>query len=79
MTPADYSRIKKLFAEAIQLPEPEREAFVHAQCGEDSKTEQEVLSLLRHHQDETLLETAKEHANHFGQQEVLDYLSEMTG
>lgn len=56
MNAAQYARAKELFAKAILQPEDERERWVKQQCGADERIAGEVLSLLRHHSDETVLE-----------------------
>jgi len=45
--PLDHDRIKALFLAAIELPEPERDAFVRAHA--DDALRDAVLDLLRHH------------------------------
>ena len=57
MTPADYARVKAVFAAAIELPEPQRAEFVERKCASDNDTLGEVLSLLRHHRDDTILDS----------------------
>ncbi|MBX3390613.1 MAG: serine/threonine protein kinase [Phycisphaeraceae bacterium] len=42
----DRSRINDLFEQALELPDSERRAFVHAQAGADPRISAEVLSLL---------------------------------
>lgn len=58
MTPVEYDKIKQVFARAVALPRPEREAFVREQCEGNEMLAGEVLSLLSHHSDETILDDA---------------------
>lgn len=60
MNPLDYAKVKQVFAKAIELNVEEREAFVLRECGGDSVVHQEVLSLLSHHQDGSILESSEE-------------------
>jgi len=46
MTPEQYDRIRAVYLEALSKPSGEREAFVHAACGEDNDLHREVESLL---------------------------------
>ena len=57
MTPAKYQRVKELFADAVALPEAERDSFVASHCDGDVEIREEVLSLLRHHTEKSLIET----------------------
>lgn len=52
MPQADWSRLKLLFREAIELPEPEREAFVNTRCT-DETDRFELRRLLASHSDES--------------------------
>ena len=56
MTPANYAKVKEVFAAAIELPEEQRTEFVKQQGAGEDDTVREVLSLLRHHSDDTLLD-----------------------
>ena len=56
MTPVDYQQVKEIFARAVQAPSDQRESLVRQQCGDDQQVLQEVLSLLRHHLADTILE-----------------------
>ena len=48
MTPRDlFHRARELFEQALELPEGDRLAFVHAESGGDAALESEVLSLLQ--------------------------------
>lgn len=51
MTSDLIERAYELFHEALRRPEAEREAFVEAACGSDSRLREEVASLLRHDSD----------------------------
>jgi len=42
----DRQRANELFEQALDLPFPDRAAFVHSNCGSDSELEGEILSLL---------------------------------
>ena len=58
MTPAEYANIKDAFARAILIPVEQREAFLQKECGVGSVAYLEVKSLLRHHQDDSILSQA---------------------
>ena len=45
--PASWPRVKALFLEALEQPDPERTAFVRRSCGADTELRDEILSLLR--------------------------------
>jgi len=47
MTPQQFAQVKQLFAAAMELPEPERAAFVERESGEDVIVCAEVERLLR--------------------------------
>jgi len=47
MSPADWTRVKRLAAAAWEEPERERERYVIEQCGEDGQLRGEVLLLLQ--------------------------------
>jgi serine/threonine-protein kinase len=55
VTPVEYSKVKDVFAEAIQTPYEDRVEFVKQQCGDDTRIATEVFSLLRHHADATII------------------------
>ena len=55
MTPAEYSRVKEVFARAIDMPRRDREAYLKKACGKDTEIYAEVSSLLEHHRDETII------------------------
>jgi serine/threonine-protein kinase len=42
----DWQRVRTLFAEALELPEAERDGWIAAQCGDDAETLAELRSLL---------------------------------
>ena len=44
--PASWHRVKALFLEALEHPDPERTAFVQRSCGADTELRDEILSLL---------------------------------
>jgi len=44
--PASWPRVKALFLEALEQPDPERAAFVQRSCGADTELRDEILSLL---------------------------------
>ena len=50
MTPEKATHAEELFALALELPEPERAAFLDQRCGSDSQLRAEIESLLRWHQ-----------------------------
>ena len=41
-------RVERLFAQALELPQSNREPFINAECGEDTALAAELLSLLDH-------------------------------
>jgi non-specific serine/threonine protein kinase/serine/threonine-protein kinase len=43
----DWQRVKQIFAEAVELPEPQRSAHLQAHCAGDVELRREVESLLR--------------------------------
>jgi serine/threonine protein kinase len=45
----EHEKIQKIFSEAIALPEIERAAFLHKQCGTDEALRAELDSLLENH------------------------------
>ncbi len=60
MTPQEFAKVKEIFANAIRQPEPSREAFVRQASDQDDTIVEEVLSLLSHHTDDTILQTAQQ-------------------
>ncbi|MCO6457083.1 MAG: serine/threonine protein kinase [Pirellulaceae bacterium] len=52
-----YAQAKRLFLQALDHEPPDREAFVRQACGDDEPLREEVCSLLRHHDTQTLLGT----------------------
>jgi tRNA A-37 threonylcarbamoyl transferase component Bud32 len=57
VTPIEYSKVKDVFAQAIQTPDEDRVEFVKQRCGDDRHLADEVFSLLKHHADETIMAT----------------------
>jgi tRNA A-37 threonylcarbamoyl transferase component Bud32 len=55
MSAESHQRIKELFLKARELPKAEQAAFVKRKAGEDEKLAKEVLELLAHDSDETIL------------------------
>lgn len=51
--PEQWERIKDVFSQALDLPPPSREAFLHATCEDDSLVLNEVRRLLDHHDEST--------------------------
>ena len=43
---ADWPRVKALFAQALDMPDAERERWISEQCGDDAATLAELRSLL---------------------------------
>ncbi|HEV8215240.1 MAG TPA: serine/threonine-protein kinase, partial [Gemmatimonadaceae bacterium] len=41
-------RVERLFEQALELPQPDRERFIHTECGNDTALAAELLSLLDH-------------------------------
>ncbi|MEM9645316.1 MAG: serine/threonine-protein kinase [Planctomycetota bacterium] len=58
MTPERHSRINGLFAEAIGIAASDRDAFLIDRCGADRELMEDVKSLLRHHNDASLLQSS---------------------
>ena len=54
----DWQTITRLFSEAVDLPVPERSAFLDRACGVDLELRREIESLLTHDTEETLLGAA---------------------
>ncbi len=48
----DWERVESLFHEALALPENQRPGFLHRECHGDPNLQQEVVSLLSHHQEQ---------------------------
>jgi serine/threonine protein kinase/Tfp pilus assembly protein PilF len=46
MNDSDYSRVKEIFCQAIELPIADRDLFLDQQCGENQKLRASVLDLL---------------------------------
>ena len=44
-----YSKVKDIFARAVELEDSERSAFLARECGDDSELRREIDSLLEHH------------------------------
>jgi tRNA A-37 threonylcarbamoyl transferase component Bud32 len=57
MKAGEYAKVKKVFARAVQVPDDARVAFVKQQCSDNEQVEREVLSLLQHHRQDTVLDT----------------------
>ncbi|MEM8666908.1 MAG: serine/threonine-protein kinase [Planctomycetota bacterium] len=56
MNAEDHARVKAIFAECIQIAKSERADFVRQRAAGNQAVEDEVLSLLRFHHEQTLLE-----------------------
>jgi hypothetical protein len=56
MTPEQYQKLKHLFADAIQMDDTRRAAFLDAECAGDAELRNQIDSLLRHHHPETVIE-----------------------
>jgi hypothetical protein len=50
LTPAQWARIRQIFEDAVEQPQPARARYVAAQCGEDVTLLREVKSLLANHE-----------------------------
>ena len=46
LTADAWARLSELFHQATELPETEREAFAHAQTGDDPELLQELLAMI---------------------------------
>ena len=57
MTPAQHAAAKTLFRRAIELPEEERNALCDAEAVGDAEVVREVRTLLKYHNDASLLKT----------------------
>ena len=63
MTPERWKKIEEIFSQAIELPKPEREAFLQHTCSDDAELLTELQSLLEHeHETGTMLATVISHA-----------------
>jgi serine/threonine-protein kinase len=58
VTPNEYAQVKDVFAQAIVLPEVKRADFARQNC-DDQLVLREVLSLLAHHHDGTIIDPQK--------------------
>jgi len=58
-----YAQIRRIFLDACQLAGDQRERFLDQACGGDSALREEVVSLMRHHDDQTLLEATPARAS----------------
>jgi WD40 repeat protein len=47
MTPERWQQVKEIFQAALELPRPERAAYVSRACGDDEELQREVASLLQ--------------------------------
>jgi hypothetical protein len=56
VTPERYARIKELFAQAAELSEHERDAFLTRECNSDPELRSEVESLLKHDNTQTIID-----------------------
>jgi serine/threonine-protein kinase len=61
VTPEQYAEVRRLFSRAVELAPRERDDFVRKQCADDADVVREVLSLLEHHGDETILDASPQH------------------
>jgi len=48
---SNWKQIKQIFTEALELEEGERKLFIRKACEDDDKLREEVLSLLRAHEE----------------------------
>jgi eukaryotic-like serine/threonine-protein kinase len=62
MTPERWKRIEEIFSQAIELPRPERTAFLEKTCADDLELLNELQSLLEQDHTGTLLGTVISHA-----------------
>jgi hypothetical protein len=58
MTPEKYRKLKQLFADAIQVEDSRRAAFLDEACAGDEELRQQIDSLLQHHRPGTIIEPA---------------------
>jgi len=58
LDPARWARITNLFADALEQPAGERRGFVQRRAGDDGLVQNEVLDLLRAHEEEGPLDGA---------------------
>src|SRR5215469_9366271 len=56
MHPEQWPRVESMFHEALKIPVKERELFVRSECKGDQSVYSEIISLLRAHEAETLLD-----------------------
>ena len=59
MTSAQWHIVKKVFAEALELPLDQRETYITDSCGQDAEVLDEVRSLLKAHLKESPLDRLK--------------------
>ena len=59
MSREQYAQAKRVFLQALEVAPAEREAYVRSECGEDEELCAEILSLLNHHDTQTLLGTPR--------------------
>jgi eukaryotic-like serine/threonine-protein kinase len=62
MTPERWKKIEEIFSQAIELPKPERTAFLQKTCADDLELLNELQSLLEQDHTGTLLGTVISHA-----------------
>ena len=48
------SELERIFLAALELPEPQRDAFITNECGQNHALARDVQSLLSHHRQETI-------------------------
>src|SRR5690348_5941933 len=60
MSPSRWQQLEELFHAALQLPEEQRNSFIRRSCNHDRALEEELNSLLRHHEDQLLVTAEQE-------------------
>jgi eukaryotic-like serine/threonine-protein kinase len=56
MHPDQWAQVESIFHNALRIPVAQRNSFVHSECGGDKCVYAEVVSLLRSHEAESLLD-----------------------
>ena len=57
VTPSEFAKVKEVFNDAIRVPERDRSDFIRKASDENETIIAEVVSLLSHHVDDTILES----------------------
>jgi serine/threonine protein kinase len=75
MTQELYKRVRLLFDEALNLPEPARLPFLREECAEDVKVFDHVVGLLRaHRESQSFLEKSEAKERQFGRYRITEVI-----